>query len=280
MNLRSTPGFAYYFWIGIALILIFTVLEPVGTEDAGLFKRFIIWTIQIGLLLPLLIGLHILLQAIGVFNNLNPWVKLTLSGLLGSVFFIPLGLYIDYLFAMDDWSAINGSKEVVSAVIDESGGIVLSVTMTWIAINAPRILQINFREQKVAAPTGETVEPQKVPCTKPEFFSLLPVEIGTDVIYLKSELHYVRVATTVGEKLVLYNMKDAIADLEIISEGIQTHRSYWVSGRHIKSLTTDNNYKYIITTNDQRIPVSRRRTAYVKEFIHQQLQNQRTMREK
>lgn len=280
MNLRSAPGFRYYFWVGIALILIFTVLEPVGTEGAGLFKRFIIWTIQIGLLLPLLIGLHISLQAIRVFNNLNPWVKLTLSGLLGSVLFIPLGLYIDYLFAMDDWSAINGSDEAVTAFIEESGGIVFSVTMTWIAINAPRILQINFKEQTAAAPTGETVDTQKAPCTKPEFFSLIPGEIGTDVICLKSELHYVRVVTTVGEKLVLYNMKDAIADLEIISEGIQTHRSYWVSGRHIKSLTTDNNYKYIITTNDQRIPVSRRRTAYVKEFIHQQLQNQRTMREK
>jgi hypothetical protein len=199
--------------------------------------------------------------------------------MLGSLLFIPLGLYVDYLFEMDDWSAINGPNEVVSAIMDESGGVVLSVTMTWLAINAPRILQINFKEQKAAAPTGETVETQKAPCTKSEFFALIPGEIGADVIYLKSELHYVRVVTTVGEKLVLYNMKDAIADLEIISEGIQTHRSYWVSGRHIKSLITDKNRKCIITTNDQRIPVSRRRSAYVKKFIHQLLQDQRKNQE-
>jgi hypothetical protein len=271
MNLRSAPGLTYYFWVGIALILIFSILEPVGTEDAGLIKGFIIWTIQIGLLLPILIGLHISLQAISVFNNLNPWIKLTLSGLLGALVFIPLGLIIDHLFQLDDWSVIRSSDEMIAMVVEESGGIILSVALTWIAINAPRILQINFKETNFPAQINENLESDNTPISSANFISLIPKELGNDIIYLKSELHYVRVVTTVGETLVLFNMKDAMADLKINYEGIQTHRSYWVSGHYIKSLITDKNRKYIITSKDQRIPVSRRKLVLVKEFMRRRL---------
>jgi hypothetical protein len=271
MNLRSAPGLTYYFWVGIALILIFSILEPVGTQDAGLIKGFIIWTIQISLLLPILIGLHISLQAISVFNNLNPWIKLTLSGLSGALVFIPLGLIIDHLFQLDDWSAVRSSDEMIAMVVEESGGIILSVALTWIAINAPRILQINFKETSFADTTKETLKKVNTRVSITGFISQIPKELGTDIIYLKSELHYVRVVTTVGENLILFNMKDAIADLEKDYEGIQTHRSYWVSNRYIKSLITDKSRKYIITTKEQRIPVSRRKLSHVKEFMRRRL---------
>jgi hypothetical protein len=253
--------------VGITLILIFSILEPVGTEEAGLIKGFIIWTIQIGLLLPILIGLHISLQAISVFNNLNPWIKLTFSGFLGALVFIPLGLSIDHLFQLDDWSAVRSSDEMIAMVVEEACGIILSVTLTWIAINAPRILQINFKEMNFPPQSNENVENVNTQISRTNFISQIPKEVGHDIIYLKSELHYVRVITTLGETLVLFNMKDAIADLEINYEGIQTHRSYWVSGHYIKSLITDKNRKYIITTMDQRIPVSRRKLVLVKKFI-------------
>jgi hypothetical protein len=267
MNLRSAPGLAYYFWVGITLILIFSILEPVGTEDAGLVKGFLIWAIQIGLLLPILIGIHISLQAISFFNNFNPWIKLMVSGFLGALIFIPLGLLIDHLFQLDDWSAIRSSNEMIAIIAEESGGIILSVTLTWIAINAPRILQINFKETRFPDKISENADKDNTHVSRTNFLSLIPKEVGNDIIYLKSELHYVRVVTTVGETLVLFNMKDAIADLKTNCEGIQTHRSYWVSGQYIKSLITEKNRKYIITSKDQRIPVSRRKVVLVKEFI-------------
>ena len=271
MNVRSAPGLTYYFWVGIALILIFSILEPVGTEDAGLIQGFIIWTIQIGLLLPILIVIHISLQAISLFNNYNPWIKLTVSGFLGALVFIPLGLLIDHLFQLDDWSAIRSSDEMMAIIAEESGGIILSVTLTWIAINAPRILQINFMETSFPAQINEKSDNDNTHASRTNFISLIPKEVGNDIIYLKSELHYVRVVTKVGEKLVLFNMKDAIADLEFNYEGIQTHRSYWVSGHHIKSLITDKSRKYIVTTKDQRIPVSRRKVVLFKEFVSRHL---------
>jgi hypothetical protein len=223
--------------------------------------------------MPILIGMHISLQAIRVFNNMNPWAKLTLSGLLGALVFIPLGLLIDHLFKLDDWSPISSSNQMIAMIVEESGGIILSVTFTWIAINAPRILKINFKEARFPAQISEKWENGNAQAPRTNFISLIPKELGSEVIYLKSELHYVRVVTTLGETLVLFNMKDAIADLEKNHGGIQTHRSYWVSARHIQSLITDKSRQYVLTNEDQRIPVSRRKHVRVKAFINRRLQN-------
>ena len=59
--------------------------------------------------------------------------------------------------------------------------------------------------------------------------TMLPANLGTDVIYLKSEDHYIDVRTTVGQSLVKMRFSDAVADLG--DRGIQVHRSYWVATR-------------------------------------------------
>ena len=268
MNLLSGPGLKYYFWVGVSLILIFTFLEPAGAQGSGIYKGFTIWAMQIGLLLPMLIGLHITLQKIKVFNELNPWFKLTVSGMLGSVLFIPFGLGIDCLFALDDCSSLKGAPEMSAEIMDESAGILFSVTLTWLAINAPHVLQLNFTEKKPA----DTEDPSKnenetLSRSFPQFFSFIPKEIGTDILFLKSELHYVRVVTTMGEKLILYNLKDAISDLEKIVDGIKTHRSYWVSETHTRKLITEKGGKFILMSNGEKVPVSRRKLTSIQKFI-------------
>jgi hypothetical protein len=268
MDLRSTPAFKYYFWAGLSLILIFTVIKPAGTDDTGLTDRFVIWTIQIALLLPMLIGLHILLQSSNVFNHLNPWLKLTLSGIMGAVLFVPFGLGIDYVFNLDDWEGITNLGGALPIIAEEIVNTLLPVTLTWIAINAPRILELNFKELNASvSPAAKPETKEAAVKASNAFLSNIPTEIGNDIIYLKSELHYVRVVTSLGERLVLFNLKDAIADLETFMEGIQTHRSYWVSGRHIESMLSDKNTKFIHTTSGQKIPVSRRKLSETRQYM-------------
>jgi len=268
MVLRSTPVFRYYFWVGLALILIFTFLKPAGTHDSGLVERFLIWMLQIAVLLPLLIGLHMLLQSINVFNHLNPWLKLTLSGILGSALFVPFGLVIDYFFNLDDWSGIAKLKQAMPIILEEIGNSLMPVTLTWIAINAPRILKLNFKELNTAGSTAAAPDESKAALgSSNDFLTLIPKVIGNDIVYLKSELHYVRVVTIVGERLVLYNLKDAIADLKPDVEGIQTHRSYWVSSHHIQSMTVDRGRNFILTTGSRHIPVSRRKLSDIRQYV-------------
>lgn len=268
MDLRSTPAFKYYFWAGLTLILIFTAIKPAGTDDTGLTDRLVIWTIQIALLLPMLIGLHISLQSSKVINHLNHWLKLTLSGILGAVLFVPFGLGVDYIFDLDDWEGITNLGSALPIIAEEIGNTLLPVTLTWIAINAPRVLELNFKELNASVSPVEISETKESRLKASNaFLSNIPKEIGSDIIYLKSELHYVRVVTTLGERLVLFNLKDAIADLETVLEGIQTHRSYWVSGRHIESMLSDKNRKFIQTTNGQSIPISRRKLSDIRRYL-------------
>jgi hypothetical protein len=268
MDLRPTPVLKYYVWVGLALILIFTFLKPAGTDDSRLVERFLIWTLQIALLLPLLIGLHVLLQSVNVFNHLNRWLKLALSGILGATLFVPFGLGIDYFFNLDDWSGIANLKQAMPVILEELGDTLLPVTLTWIAINAPRILELNFKELNSGGSSAAAADNARAASGAPNaFLALIPKEIGNDIICLKSELHYVRVVTTVGERLVLYNLKDAIADLKPDVEGIQTHRSYWVSGQHIQSMITDRGRNFILATGSRYIPVSRRKLPHIRQYV-------------
>jgi hypothetical protein len=272
MNFGTVSAKKYYFWAGVALVIIFTMLKPAGSEDTGFFSRFLFWTIQIGVLLPILIGVQMSLQTIIIFNQMNPWIKLIFSGVLGAVLFVPMGVGIDYLFDLDDWSGIDSLQVAIPIFIEEFLGLLLPVTTTWIAINAPGIFQLNFSDADSEAPS-DMASAKKEECFEPpgEFFNRLPREIGDDVVYLKSELHYVRVVTSVGEKLVLYNLRDAIFELEKIHQGVQTHRSYWVCAKHIRDLHSRQGKHYILTNSGHHISVSRRNLPKVKKFIQEVL---------
>jgi hypothetical protein len=271
MNFRSTPVIRYYFWAGLSLIFIFAMLNPAGTRDSGLHIRLATWAFNVGILLFLMIRLHLLLQSIHIFNYLNPWAQLTLSGMFGSVVFVPFGVGIDYIFGLDDWSNISSYHGAISIFFNELKGVLFPATLTWIAINAPRIIKMDFTEIEVKTPghdkSANRLDQADETNTLNTFMTVIPREIGTDIIYLKSELHYIRVVTSKGERLVLFNLKDAITDVEKTVRGIQTHRSYWVAVDHIKQMISGNNQKFIITSTDVRIPVSRRKSVEVKKFI-------------
>lgn len=271
MNFRSTPVIKYYFWVGLSLIFIFAMLNPAGTRDSGLHIRLVTWAFNVGILLFLMIRLHLLLQSIHLYNYLNPWVQLTLSGMFGSVVFVPFGVGIDYIFGLDDWSGVLSYKDAFSIFLNELMGVLFPATLTWIAINAPRIIKLDFTEIEVKTPkhdkSANIINQTGEANTLNTFMSVIPQEIGTDIIYLKSELHYIRVATNKGERLVLFNLKDAITDVEKTVRGIQTHRSYWVASGHIKRMISHNNQKFIITSTDVKIPVSRRKSVEVRKFI-------------
>ncbi len=210
INNRSTQK--YFFWVSVFLILLFTLLNPAGTLGVDFGLRLIIWTVQIGILVPTFIIIHIKLQKIQIFNHLNDWYKILLSGLIGCFFFLPFGLAIDYVTGLDDWSKFRNLSESYTIVINEIGSLFPTAILTWVAINAPRILNFNFSkisavEQVKLIPSEQTPNYKKQfdSVSKNEFLAKFSDKIGTDIIYLMSELHYTRVVTLKGEMLILYN---------------------------------------------------------------------------
>ncbi|MBL1240330.1 MAG: LytTR family transcriptional regulator [OCS116 cluster bacterium] len=81
--------------------------------------------------------------------------------------------------------------------------------------------------------------------------------IGGDLLYIKSEDHYLRIQTSAENKLILYKISDAIKQLdESHIEGMIIHRSHWVAKSAIKSHKKDGRKNLLILSNDDILPVS------------------------
>ena len=83
---------------------------------------------------------------------------------------------------------------------------------------------------------------------------LLPNKLGTDLIFLKSQDHYIEVHTIVGSSLVRIRFMDAVAELG--DRGIQVHRSYWVATRHVKKTVRSGKRTLVRLTGGHQVPVS------------------------
>ncbi|MFN5174746.1 MAG: LytTR family DNA-binding domain-containing protein [Holosporaceae bacterium] len=260
MSFGSVSSQRYFFWISVFLILLFTMLEPEALAGESIFTSLLFWAVQISILIPLLIITHSFLQNIRLFDHLNPWFKTGMAGFIASLIFIPIGLGIDYVLGLDDWGKIQTLKDALPLILEEAGGIIGLVTLTWIAINAPRILQLNFQSPIIIE--NKKSEPEKK--TNPYILSLIPHALGRDIIYLMSELHYLRIVTTQGETLQLYNLQNAIDELKDLYDGMQTHRSYWVNKAHVDKIIGKAPDRKILTKQGNLIPISRRQYTAVK----------------
>lgn len=83
---------------------------------------------------------------------------------------------------------------------------------------------------------------------------LLPRELGGDIVYLKSEDHYVYVYTAIGSSLIRMRFRDAVAGLG--EWGIQVHRSYWVAYRHMIQVKKRDRILELWLTDNHKVPVS------------------------
>ncbi len=266
MHFHSISSKRYFFWVSVFLILLFTMLEPESLAGESVLVSLIFWIIQFSILMPLLIYTHGFLQKISFFEHLNPWLKTGLAGFTGSLVFVPIGLSIDYIMGLDDWINVQTPEQILLLGLEETMGVVGLVTLTWIAINAPRILQLNFQHHDIADAQQKKTEP--APCTEPCILSLIPHELGRDIIYLMSELHYLRIVTTKGETLQLYNLQNAMEELKGLYDGLQTHRSYWINKIHVEKIIGKAPDRNVLMKQGYIIPISRRKYTSIKSHFN------------
>ena len=276
MNFGGIDTRKYFIAIGLFLALLFTVLGPQGSADGNWLFRLLQWSLQVAVPMVMLITTHLLLSKSTLFDRLNPWVKLTISGLIGGLLFTPIALALDFLLGVDQWLGFDDSDRIQSLLLDEIAGVVPPVMLVWIGMNAPRILGLNFSLQdKSAKGDSPAVKTETAGSGSSQsaggqrgFLSQLPASIGLDIICLMAELHYLRVVTSKGQSLVLYNLRDAIAELSP-ETGIQTHRSYWAAYGHVVKRVTRDGRTFLVMDDGSEVPVSRRRAPAVKKAIGQ-----------
>ena len=105
-----------------------------------------------------------------------------------------------------------------------------------------------------APPGALQLVPERPAGQRGALLKLLPERLGTDLIYIKSEDHYLEVHTTVGSSLIKMRFSDAVAELS--DRGIKVHRSYWVATRHVKRSVRSGRRTLLRLTGDHKVPVS------------------------
>lgn len=98
------------------------------------------------------------------------------------------------------------------------------------------------------------------------FHQRLPEKLGTDLISLQAQDHYVEATTTQGSELILIRLSDAIRELGEVS-GIQVHRSWWVTHKHVVEQKRIKNKLHLILSDGSAVPVSRTYSADVKAAL-------------
>ncbi|EAQ28124.1 hypothetical protein NAP1_11033 [Erythrobacter sp. NAP1] len=91
----------------------------------------------------------------------------------------------------------------------------------------------------------------------------LPAELGSDVIALEMEDHYVRVHTPLGSELVLMRLRDAMVHVSQI-EGRQVHRSWWVARLAVEDVKREGRNVRLVLESGIEAPVARAQVSELK----------------
>ncbi|RVT46035.1 LytTR family transcriptional regulator [Rheinheimera sediminis] len=258
----------YFFTISVLLALLFALIDQ--NNELSLLASLLLWTYQSTVPMMLMVTSHMLFGQSAVFNLLNAWLKLSLSGVSGALLFVPLALFADVQLGNEPLPM--DLNNLIWSLVDEAGGVLPPVVLCWISINAPWVLgyKVMRAPEMAAIETGHQAEGQALPAQPTAadvaLQQLLPADKRGQLLYLKSELHYLSVVTTQGKSLILLNLRDAIAACQQL-EGLQPHRSYWVSKAAIRALKKDGREGVLVLLNNAEIPVSRNKMATVTRLL-------------
>jgi hypothetical protein len=91
---------------------------------------------------------------------------------------------------------------------------------------------------------------------EPGFLRRIPARLGTNLLHIEVEDHYLRLHTDRGSDLILLRLSDAVGELDA-AIGRQVHRSHWVSRHAVAAVERSGHRTYLVLTCGTRIPVSR-----------------------
>ena len=98
------------------------------------------------------------------------------------------------------------------------------------------------------------------------FLARIPARLGTDLVSLQAQDHYLEVTTTKGRELILMRLSDAEAELAFYP-GMRVHRSWWVARGAVEDIETAGDKMTIRLSSGAAAPVSRTNRAAVRSWI-------------
>lgn len=253
----------YLFVSGMALAVGIALLDPSASRGLNFVERLAFWLSHTALAIVILESAQIFLGRFRLFAALPPLLLVVLGALLGAPMFSVVSLFLLESLLHFPALEIGGDSitrwEFLEEIRSSSG----QVLLFWILLNTPRLLIISV-EQRLRGNLGHgndcsEDDANKLPIINqdlPEFLRKLPRSLGTDIVALTAELHYLRVYTSLGDALILMSFSRAVQALAGIP-GVVVHRSHWVANEHVVQVKTKGNRTFCLLSTGLSLPVSR-----------------------
>ena len=284
----------------VGLTLLFAFLAPEASEPLGFAGRLAFWLLHIGIGLGLCeFAAEALLAAT---PGLRDWRLVVLAGITGVVLFAPIALGLEALFPLSEDGGADSdlarriaSGSLPGAILVEGIELAPPFLATWFVINLEPISAALRRDDGgpssrsfTLSATPHTDLPTDAPAPQAEaagdaarataetdhvaveaegraFTARLPRAVGTDVLAVSSDLHYLQVITRRGRAMVLGALREVEAAYG--DAGLRVHRSHWVHLEAVARLRQTREGWYVELVNGQKLPVSRRRRREVEELL-------------
>ncbi|MDR7127368.1 LytTR family DNA-binding domain-containing protein [Pseudotabrizicola sp. 4114] len=259
-----TSWIGYLIAAGTLLSIGLALSEPSASAGLGLPARLVFWLIHVSSALFLFEVAQIYLGRIALFERLPPLLLVMTVGMVGAFLFAVFNLLL-----LDRIAFLGGDHEPISILglieeLRDSGAISV---LFWVLLNSPRLIII---AQQQGAEHADEPPPLDGPVAPPvtasepsdgrgpllELLSRLPRRIGTDIVAISAELHYLRVYTSAGEALILMSFGRAVKALGVVP-GQLIHRSHWVALPHMVALESGGNRVSCRLNTGLVLPVSR-----------------------
>lgn len=278
-DLGDLQPWRYFVAVSLALGLILGLSGDGAPGFLAQVLAVLLWTFQVLVAMGIAMLTHATLSSFPLVRFVSPLWLLPLGGALAALFATPVLLMIDIIAGGNPWPSSPVAFGVL--LLGEAIAVLPVFAVAWTAINLPfvlgyRILQPAPMAGSVAGPAASPdVPPDKVARATeegsvPRFMSLVEASSRGRLLYLAAELHYLRVVTDRGQSLILYNLRDAVTEMEAVAEvdrGVRCHRSYWVDYDAVRSLRRKGREGSLVIDNGDEVPVSRANLNRVSEAL-------------
>jgi hypothetical protein len=263
--------------VGALLVITFVVIEPDASQGLSVAARVVFWTIHVGLALAALYAASWLVLP-RIMNSLPAWLVLLVAGIGGALLLAPAGYLVEQALPPslravedgDEWLHVFASRGWWQGIVVEFVESAPGTLCVWVIINLPFFAnRRSFGGGRDPDGTGSTepVDLDKAEAgryaetARAEFISRLPESLGTNVIAISSDLHYLYVYTDLGRCMILGSLQQAAESMG--EAGLRVHRAHWVARRAIVKIVKNGQQWYCLLSNDLKIPISRRNKSTV-----------------
>ncbi|MCX7567584.1 LytTR family DNA-binding domain-containing protein [Sulfitobacter sp. F26169L] len=208
--------------IWFALSVVAGVAGPFGTLEAlGLWPRLLYWCGIVGGSIALCLTAISFARGYRLKGAVAVWTCFVLS----------LCVYVINMFIFAGWAGVPNAVSLLANVALVTAAVHLVI---W---------AVGFGENDEGAPLVDT------------FMHRLPLQARAPLVRIEAQDHYLNVVTKRGNELILMRMGDAMTELR--GQGVQVHRSHWVSPDAVTGHRREKGRDVLQMSDGSDVPVSR-----------------------